>query len=94
MKRAQGYMPGRDGFARVRLEAMSVAWAVGGMYSTTDDLMRWERGLFGGKVLSAAALTPMTTPGLGGYGLGVLAHKEGGLTFVGHGGSIEGSTLI
>src|SRR5262249_7240385 len=47
-KRAQGYMPAEHGFARVRPESMTVAWAVGGMCSTTGDLLRWERGLFGG----------------------------------------------
>jgi CubicO group peptidase (beta-lactamase class C family) len=89
-KRAQGYAPSQNGFARARPESMSVAWAVGGMYSTTGDLLRWERGLFGGKVMSAASLKAMTTPGLGGYGMGVIVHEENGLTFVDHGGSIEG----
>jgi CubicO group peptidase (beta-lactamase class C family) len=89
-KRAQGYLPAKDGFSRVRPESMTVAWSVGGMYSTTGDLLRWERGLFGGKVISAAALKAMTTPGKGGYGMGVFVNEENGQTVVGHGGSIEG----
>ncbi|HEX5257550.1 MAG TPA: serine hydrolase [Sphingomicrobium sp.] len=89
-RRAQGYVPANGGFARLRPESMTVAWAVGGMYSTTADLLRWEHGLFGGKVISASALKAMITPGLGGYGLGVFVHSEQGLTFVDHGGSIEG----
>jgi CubicO group peptidase (beta-lactamase class C family) len=89
-RRAQGYVRTQNGFARSRPESMSVAWAVGGMYSTTGDLMRWERGLFGGKVMSPTSLKAMTTPGLGGYGMGLLVREENGLTFVDHGGSIEG----
>jgi CubicO group peptidase (beta-lactamase class C family) len=89
-RRAQGYVPAQNGFARSRPESMSVAWAVGGMYSTTGDLLRWEHGLFGGKVMSAASLKAMTTPGLGSYGMGVIVRRENGLTFVDHGGSIEG----
>jgi hypothetical protein len=35
---------------------MSIPFAAGALYSTTEDLLRWEQGLFGGKVLSAASL--------------------------------------
>jgi D-alanyl-D-alanine carboxypeptidase len=35
----------------------------GGICSTAHDLLRWQDALFGGKVLSAASLATMTTPG-------------------------------
>jgi hypothetical protein len=33
-----------------RLDAR-IGFSAGSLYSTTDDLFRWEEGLFGGRVL-------------------------------------------
>jgi CubicO group peptidase (beta-lactamase class C family) len=46
-KRAQGYQPGKGGLEHARSESMTVPWAAGSIYSTTSDLLRWERGLRG-----------------------------------------------
>lgn len=89
-KRAEGYMPGPKGLVVARSESMSVPWAAGSIYSTTGDLLKWERGLFGGKVLNADSLKAMTTPGKGNYGLGVMIDARDGVTVVHHGGGIEG----
>ncbi len=89
-KRAEGYMPGPKGPVVARSESMTVPWAAGSLYSTTGDLLKWEQGLFGGKVLSADSLKQMTTPGKGDYGLGVFITKKNGVTVVDHGGGIEG----
>lgn len=89
-RRAEGYMPGPKGPVVARSESMSVPWAAGSIYSTTGDLLKWERGLFGGKVLSADSLKLMTTAGKGDYGLGVGVSKNGELTVIAHGGGIEG----
>jgi CubicO group peptidase (beta-lactamase class C family) len=89
-KRAEGYMPGPKGLVVARSESMTVPWAAGSIYSTTGDLLKWERGLFGGKVLNAESLKAMTTPGKGNYGLGVFVTTKDGITTVDHGGGIEG----
>jgi CubicO group peptidase (beta-lactamase class C family) len=89
-KRAQGYMPGKNGLVLARSESMTVPWAAGSIYSTTGDLLKWEHGLFGGKVLTADSLKEMTTPGKGSYGLGVFVADKDGLKMVSHGGGIEG----
>ena len=89
-KRAQGYMPGTSGLIVARSESMTVPWAAGSIYSTTGDLIKWEQGLFGGKVLSEASLKAMTTAGRGNYGLGVGVRDRDGLKVIEHGGSIEG----
>jgi CubicO group peptidase (beta-lactamase class C family) len=89
-RRAQGYMPGKSGLALARSESMTVPWAAGSIYSTTGDLLKWEHGLFGGKVISAESLKQMTTPGKGNYGLGVFVRNQDGLEVVDHGGGIEG----
>ena len=89
-KRAQGYRPGEGGVVHARSESMTVPWAAGALYSTTGDLLRWEQGLFGGKVLDAGSLQAMTTPGKGDYGLGVEVTRKDGMEVVAHDGGIEG----
>lgn len=90
-KRAQGYLYAGDGrLARARSSSMTVPWAAGSMYSTSLDLLRWEHALFGGKILSNASLKAMTTPGLGGYGLGVRIAERAGAKVIAHAGGIEG----
>jgi len=89
-KRAQGYKLKKGELEIARSESMTVPYAAGALYSTTGDLLRWEHGLFGGKLLSARSLKLMTTPGKGDYGLGVLAGTRNGVQFVWHNGGIEG----
>ena len=85
----------QQGLFLARSESMSVPWAAGAIYSTTGDLLRWERGLFSGKVLSEASLSAMTTPGKGNYGLGVYVSEQSGLKVIKHSGRIEGfSTFL
>jgi CubicO group peptidase (beta-lactamase class C family) len=90
-ERAEGYQPGSKGIVPVRSQSMSVGWSTGSMYSTTRDLLRWERGLFGGKILSASSLKQMmTTATKGNYGCGVFVNRKDDMEVVEHGGSIEG----
>ncbi|MGA8090205.1 MAG: serine hydrolase [Terracidiphilus sp.] len=89
-KRAEGYRPGPHGIEIARSESMSIPWSAGSIYSTTGDLLKWEHGLFGGKILNAESLKLMTTPGKGDYGLGVFIQNRDGIRIVSHGGGIEG----
>ena len=57
-----------------------------GLYSTTEDLMRWQNGLYGGKVISKASLQKMTTPFKDDYGLGVYIRTVDGRRAATHGG--------
>lgn len=88
--RAEGYQPGPKGIVPVRSLSMSVGWSTGSMYSTTGDLLRWERGLFGGKVLSVSSLKQMITATRGSYGCGVFVNRKDDMEVVEHGGSIDG----
>jgi D-alanyl-D-alanine carboxypeptidase len=45
-------------------------YAAGGLYSTVDDLLAFSRGLYGGRLVSAAGLQQMLAPGLDEYGFG------------------------
>jgi len=57
-----------------------------GLYSTTEDLLRWQNGLYGGKVVSKASLQKMTTPFKGDYGLGIYIRTIDGRRAATHGG--------
>jgi len=90
-RRAQGYRDSKDwGLAPAQSESMTIPWAAGSIYSTTGDLLRWEHGLFGGKILNDASLQAMTTAGKGNYGLGVEVAQMHGVKVVSHNGGIEG----
>ena len=89
-RRASGYAPGHDGFINAGFVHMSVPFAAGGLYSTTEDLLRWERGLFGGKLLSDASLQKMTTPYKNDYAFGLSVAEAKGRKVIQHGGGIEG----
>lgn len=88
--RASGYAPGKDGPVNAGFIHMSIPFSAGALYSTTEDLLRWEQGLFGGKVLSAASLAKMTTPFKDDYALGVGVRTIHGHKVIDHGGGIEG----
>jgi len=89
-KRAQGYEPHTGGPKIAGYINMTIPFSAGSLYSTTGDLLKWEQGLFGGKLLTAASLKKMTTPFHNNYACGLeimtfLGHKE-----IMHGGGIEG----
>ena len=88
--RAAGYTPGPNGPVNAGYIDMTIPLSAGGLYSTTEDLLRWEQGLFGGKVLSSASLQKMTTPFLHDYACGVGVTSEKGRKLIEHGGGIEG----
>ncbi len=88
--RASGYTPSKDGPVNAGFIHMSIPFSAGSLYSTTEDLLRWERGLFGGKVLSAASLQKMTTPFKQDYAFGLGVHITAGHKVIDHGGGIEG----
>jgi CubicO group peptidase (beta-lactamase class C family) len=89
---ASGYSPGKNGLVSADVVSPSVLFSAGGIYSTTEDLLRWQEGLFGGKLLSAASLRKMTTPFMADYAFGLGVMTINGHKTIGHGGNIEGFT--
>lgn len=90
MHRASGYTNGRQGIENAGYINMTVPFAAGSLYSTVEDLARWEQGLFGGKVVSAASLEKMTTPFKSNYAFGLAVSTVNGKKVIEHGGGIEG----
>src|ERR1700744_489148 len=67
---------------------MQIPFAAGDLSSTTDDLARWEEGVFGGKLLRPDSLKRMITPGVGDFG--VVVKQEQGERVISHTGGIQG----
>jgi CubicO group peptidase (beta-lactamase class C family) len=88
--RASGYTPHDGGMVHAGYIDMTIPHAAGALYSTTGDLLRWERGLFGGKLLSAESLRKMTAPFKSDYAFGLGVKAVNGRKAISHGGGIEG----
>ena len=67
----------------------------GGGFSTVEDLLKWDQGLYTEKILSKKSLEAMFTANKNDYGYGWVIRTQNGRRTVGHGGGIEGfNTMI
>jgi hypothetical protein len=89
-RHATGFTRTPTGFATAEYVDMRIPFAAGGLYSTTHDLLAWQRALYGNKLLKEASVRRMTTAFKDDYGFGVMTGKQGNRAFVQHGGGIEG----
>ncbi|WP_295167357.1 serine hydrolase [uncultured Brevundimonas sp.] len=89
-RRASGYAPGAKGVVNADYVDMSIPTGAGALYSTTHDLLKWEQGLFGGRLLNAQSMTALTTPVRNGYAMGLMVSEADGKRLVWHNGAIEG----
>lgn len=96
--RAMGFRPGPTGDRRPadQIPGFFVRGA-GGIYSTVDDLLRWQNALTGGKLLTASEWRRATTPArltdgsTAPYGHGMALRKSPlGVLKIGHGGHYRG----
>jgi CubicO group peptidase (beta-lactamase class C family) len=109
-KRASAYDARLDGYRNSAYLDMSLPYAAGSLYSTVEDLYRWDRALAAGKVLSdemsekmfKAHVKSAPEPDSSSYGYGWVIEesaKPGAdgekIRLIGHGGGINGfNTLI
>lgn len=75
--------------------AMSRAGGAGALYSTVQDLMKWNEAVFNGKVLRRETLkkafTPVEPSGMGmKYGYGWMVGEQRGLKTINHAGGLHG----
>jgi hypothetical protein len=89
-RRASGYARGPNGLENAGYVNMTVPLSAGGLYSTTEDLLKWEQGLFGGKLLNPESLGKMTTPFKNNYAFGVGVEERAGHKVISHNGGIQG----
>lgn len=90
LQRASGYTRSAAGLANADYVHMSIPHAAGGLYSTTRDLLKWERALFDGALVSEASLQKMTTPPMNDYAFGLIVRTDNGRRLIWHNGGIEG----
>ncbi len=99
-KRAAGYEKALDGFINAPYLDMSLPYAAGSLYSTVEDLFKWEQSLYGDTIISAESKKKMFTPGLSDYGYGfVIADRPVGKSeqktkYIQHGGGINGFNCL
>ncbi|MEG3181013.1 serine hydrolase [Sphingomonas sp. LT1P40] len=89
-RRASGYAPAKDGPVNADYVDMSIPQGAGALYSTTRDLLKWQRGVYGGKLLKPASLAAFRTPYKSDYAFGIGVVSKDGVTTIEHGGGIEG----
>lgn len=99
-KRASGYQMRPGGYVNADYLDMSLPYAAGALYSTVQDLYRWDRALYGDTLVPAALKQRMFTPGLKDYGFGWIIKPiklHDGKTEVasfGHSGGINGFSSL
>jgi len=96
---ALGYSLDTNSFKRAANWDMSWATGSGALYSTVEDLHRWNEGIFNGRVLHAASLKAAFIPvkmgenqvnSDSGYGFGWVIGRHRGLREISHGGGLHG----
>lgn len=94
--RAAGYEIGKDGKRRnAAYIDMSIPYSAGSLYSTVEDLYRWDRALYTDKVLTSQWREKMFTPFLNNYAYGWFVRGEGRDKTIVHNGGVNGfSTVI
>jgi CubicO group peptidase (beta-lactamase class C family) len=94
-KRAAGYDKQFDGsYVNTAFMDMSQPYAAGSLYSTVDDLYKWDQALYTDKIMSAASKARVFTPGLSNYGYGWIIRQQDGVTTIEHGGGINGFNTV
>jgi len=86
-RRATGYWPGNNGIENADRPDPRFGFSAGALYSTTEDLLRWEEGLFAGKLLTPASLRKMTTPFKSDYACGLHVNRADGHLRIEHDGN-------
>ncbi|HUY32117.1 MAG TPA: serine hydrolase [Pirellulales bacterium] len=93
--RAAGYTREGEQLANAAYIDMSQPHAAGALYSTVDDLLRWDRALTAGKLITAESMAKMFTPVRDNYAYGWSVQTRDGKTATSHAGGINGfSTQI
>jgi CubicO group peptidase (beta-lactamase class C family) len=95
-KRASGYQQTFDGIENAPYLDMALPYAAGSLYSTVEDLYKWDQALYTDKLLPAELKQKLFTPNLEEYGFGWAIHviakdqPSPGKTMITHGGGING----
>jgi CubicO group peptidase (beta-lactamase class C family) len=89
-RRAYGYMREGGHWVDPFYIDPSMLFGAGGMYSTVDDLLAWDRALHGNALLPSRLRDQLLSDRGHGYGLGFFVDAVDGHGYVGHGGNLPG----
>lgn len=99
-RRAAGYERQGSGYINAPYLDMSLPYAAGSLYSTVEDLYRWDRALYTDEVLPPDLKEKMFTPYMNNYGYGwsiddqAIGETDRTVKTIGHGGGINGFNTI
>ena len=68
--RAAGYTRAADGLVNAKFLDMQQPYSAGSLYSSAEDLLKWDQALYTDRVLPAPARTAMFTPFKDNYAYG------------------------
>ena len=88
--RASGYTRQSGEFVNAAYMDMSIPYAAGALYSTTEDMLVWDQALYTEKLVSRKSLDETFTPFKGNYGYGWSIDKKFERKQISHGGNING----
>jgi CubicO group peptidase (beta-lactamase class C family) len=99
-RRATGYSQELTDVVNSGYLDMSLPFAAGSLYSTVEDLYKWDQALYTDRLLPAELKQKLFTPGLQNYGFGwgittiPKAEPGAGQTLIAHGGGINGFNTL
>ncbi len=92
--RAAGYTRRGDGLVNAKFLDMQQPYSAGSLYSSAEDLLKWDQALYTDRVLPGPARTAMFTPFKDNYAYGWAIQpadkSTSGHVQIGHGGGING----
>jgi CubicO group peptidase (beta-lactamase class C family) len=88
--RARGYVRSHKQFINAPFISMEWPFSAGELYSTLEDLYKWDRALYGNSIISESSKQKMFKPGKGNYGFGVFIDSVENHYRISHGGGIPG----
>jgi CubicO group peptidase (beta-lactamase class C family) len=97
MNRASGYIVNDNGsYADMGESDVSGAFAAGALYSTAEDMYKWDQALYTEKLIKTSTMNQAFSQAILNdgstikYGFGWMVSQMGGLKEIGHGGDITG----
>ena len=94
--RAYGYSRVKDAFQRTDQSLTSSVLGDGSLYSSVEDLRKWDRALYGSQLVKSETLEQAFAPGAGtgsdAYGFGWFIDTYRGISDMWHGGNTMGFT--
>ena len=88
--RAEGYAVDKIGLSHADYLDWSIPYAAGALYSTVEDMLRWDQALYTEKLLSRKSLDRLFTRDASGYNYGWFIDTKGKRVKIYHEGSNPG----